>query len=156
MVAMNKCTISDARLGFGIKPSGSPRFPLRVPLRNDIGPPLRTPTNPDFMISYGKDKGGRIMVAKTNKLIVRVVCTVKDAPEDEFPLTFELILQNGSIAKGRAYFGFQGTLNGELRPFVLRPEGQLDYGSDYEDDQDRFITTCPERDLQHPCGARSS
>ena len=79
------------------------------------------------------------MDTKTNKVIVRLVCTVKGAPEDEFPLTFEVLLEKGSIAKGRAYFGFQGTLTGELRPFVLRPDGRLDYGSEYEDDNDRFI-----------------
>src|SRR5262245_51121226 len=80
------------------------------------------------------------MVTDTNKIIVRLVCIVKGPPEDEFlPLTFEVILQKGSIAKGKAYFGFQGTLNDELRPFVLRPDGQLDFGSKYEDDRDRFV-----------------
>lgn len=80
------------------------------------------------------------MAAGKNKVIVRLVCGVKIAPEDEAPLTFEVMLENGSIAKGRVYFGFQGSLSGELSPFVLRPEGQLDYGSGYEDDQDRYVT----------------
>jgi hypothetical protein len=79
------------------------------------------------------------MVAETDKVIVRLVCVVKGAPEDEFPITFEVMLQKGGIAKGKAYFGFQGTLSDELHPFVLRPDGRLDYGSNYEDDQDRFI-----------------
>src|SRR6516164_8832535 len=80
------------------------------------------------------------MIEKTNKVIVRLVCTVKGAPDDEFPLTFEVTLQKGSIAKDKIHFGFQGKLANELHPFILRPDGRLDYGSDFDDDKDRFIT----------------
>jgi hypothetical protein len=47
------------------------------------------------------------MVAKTNKLIVRVVCTVKGASEDEFPLTFELIYKTEVLQKGGPTSGFR-------------------------------------------------
>ena len=49
---------------------------------------------------------GAVMIAETNKVIVRLVCSVKGAPR-ELPLTFEVIPQKYSIEKGRAYFGFQ-------------------------------------------------
>jgi hypothetical protein len=38
------------------------------------------------------------------------------------------------------YFGFQGKLSGEFHPFVLLPDGRIDFGSGY-DDQERYYTT---------------
>ena len=72
--------------------------------------------------------------------VVRLVCTVKGEPEEKFPLTFEVTLDKDLIARGRAYFGFQGLLSGELYPFVLYPDGRLDFGSGYDDD-DRYTSS---------------
>ena len=75
-----------------------------------------------------------------DRRIVRLVARLTEDPEDGFPLTFEVVLSGSNIQDGRAYLGFQGTLSGELSPFVLLPDGRLDFGVAYEIDADRYTT----------------
>ena len=74
---------------------------------------------------------------RAGRRVVRVVCRLKEEVSDEHPLTFEVVLSGTKIVSGMAFLGFQGTLNGELNPFVLLPDGRLDFGVSIEAD-DRF------------------
>lgn len=75
--------------------------------------------------------------------VVRVVAVVTGNRNDELGLTFEVILgKDGAIAKNKGvFFGFQGTLSGQLHPFILRTDGRIDFGSEWEDPEQRYVTT---------------
>jgi hypothetical protein len=71
-------------------------------------------------------------VGKTNK------------PDEEFNnITFELAINKKEIAPNMIFFGFLGSLKQDdaLYPFVLLGDGQLDFGSSFEDDTDRYGQT---------------
>lgn len=69
---------------------------------------------------------------------VRVVGGARLSGHD--PLTIDVVLQNRMIVAGKPYFGFRGTLSGDLLPFILFSDGSIDYGSGYEE-RDRHGST---------------
>ena len=59
---------------------------------------------------------------------------------EEYPILIEAMVEDGgTIKKNHVYLGFHGPLR-ECHPFILLPDGRLDYGADLEDD-DRFAAT---------------
>lgn len=76
---------------------------------------------------------------------VRIVARpVVDNPL-EFPIYIDVVLDaNGRALGGRPYFGFQGEIeftSGVSMPFILHPNGRLDFGERYAEPSDRFFQT---------------
>jgi hypothetical protein len=65
---------------------------------------------------------------------------------EEYPILIEALIEDGgAIKRNVVYLGFHGPL-GECYPFVLLPEGRLDYGGEGDADQyadTNFLTVRP-------------
>lgn len=55
------------------------------------------------------------------------------------PITFEVVLQDERI-KRQIHLGFRAS-EGNIYPFVLQANGTVDFGSDYQDSEIRYIRT---------------
>jgi hypothetical protein len=77
------------------------------------------------------------------KKFARVVGKTKKPDEEFNNITFELAIDKKEIAPNMIFFGFLGSLKQDdaLYPFVLLGEGQLDFGSSFEDASDRYGRT---------------
>ena len=68
---------------------------------------------------------------------------------EDTTITFDLVLAGDRIVERAAFFGFTGQMPSSFYPFVLLADGRIDFGSDYPDDEVRFIRTdiraCPVR-----------
>jgi hypothetical protein len=71
---------------------------------------------------------------------VRVTC--KPTQADDLPdSVIDIVLnEDGTISKN-AYFGFTGRLNAEFYPFILLPNGTIDFGHEVEDLSERQLKT---------------
>jgi hypothetical protein len=71
--------------------------------------------------------------------IIRIVAR-PTKPDDELNITLEVAVEENKIRDGMVFFGFLGSLKDEenLYPFVLLIDGQLDFGSCFEDAADRY------------------
>ena len=56
-------------------------------------------------------------------------------------MTFDLVLAGDRIVERTAFFGFTGQMPASFYPFVLLADGRIDFGSDYPDEDVRFIRT---------------
>jgi hypothetical protein len=85
----------------------------------------------------GLDDNGRVFAME--RQVARLVC--EPTSDDQLPVTIEVALKDESIEAGKPFLGWAGDLNDEFWPFVLHPDGKLDYGSEVEEDAERFIQT---------------
>jgi hypothetical protein len=62
---------------------------------------------------------------------------------DEFPLYMDVVLDDANRLSGNyPIFGFQGEIgqkSGASMPFILHPDGRLDFGEKYNHAADRFF-----------------
>jgi hypothetical protein len=75
--------------------------------------------------------------------IARVVLTESRGAEELISFTFDLVLnQEGHVINKAPTAGWLGSFasGSSLEPFILLPNGKLDFGSEYEI-EDRFGTT---------------
>ncbi len=56
-------------------------------------------------------------------------------------MTFDLVLSGDRVVERTAFFGFTGQMASSFYPFVLLADGRIDFGSDYADEEVRFIRT---------------
>lgn len=79
-------------------------------------------------------------MGKTNmkRQHVRLVCEPTSANSEWPRATFDVTLRDGKVENG-IHFGWSGNLNDEMYPFILRPDGRIDFGSDYPD-SDRYVS----------------
>lgn len=60
---------------------------------------------------------------------------------EDTTITFDLALSGDRVVERAAFFGFTGQMPSSFYPFALLPDGRIDYGCDYADDDVRFIRT---------------
>jgi hypothetical protein len=60
---------------------------------------------------------------------------------EDTTITFDLVLAEDKIVERAVLFGFTGQVPSSFYPFVLLADGRIDFGSDYADDEIRFIQT---------------
>lgn len=63
-------------------------------------------------------------------------------------LVLEVLLQEGRLVGRVPFFGIRGKFQGEFFPFVLQPNGEMDFGSDFEDRDRFFLTNIWDRDVR--------
>jgi hypothetical protein len=64
--------------------------------------------------------------------------------KDEYPLSFDLLLDDKGKATGDFYmYGLSGRPedDGQCYPFALVADGSMDYGASYENEEDRWWKT---------------
>lgn len=64
--------------------------------------------------------------------------------KDEYPLSFDLLLDDKGKATGDFYmYGLSGRPedDGQCYPFALVADGSIDYGASYENEEDRWWKT---------------
>ncbi len=61
--------------------------------------------------------------------------------DENTSFTFDLILVDERIASKNTLFGFKGSLPSSFSPFVLFPDGRIDFGSDWSVADGRYIQT---------------
>ena len=64
--------------------------------------------------------------------------------KDEYPLSFDLLLDGASKASGDFYtYGLSGRPedDGQCYPFALVADGSMDFGAAYENEEDRWWQT---------------
>ena len=75
---------------------------------------------------------------------VRVYTESIQKDEDEYPLAFDLLLDDQGKATGDFYMlGLSGKPDedGQCHPFALIPDGSIDYGASYEKEDERWWKT---------------
>ncbi len=60
---------------------------------------------------------------------------------EDTTITFELALSGDRVVARAVFFGFTGQMSTSFFPFVLLADGRIDFGSDYADEEVRFIHT---------------
>lgn len=82
--------------------------------------------------------------------ISRVVGKPKKNKEHNLSITIELALDNNILTKRNIAFGFVGALreDSELYPFVLYPNGKIDFGSDTVEDYRYGRTNLNDREIE--------
>lgn len=60
---------------------------------------------------------------------------------EDTTITFDLALTEDRIVERTVFFGFTGQMPTSFYPFVLLADGRIDFGSDYADEEVRFIRT---------------
>lgn len=60
---------------------------------------------------------------------------------EDTTITFDLALSGDRVVEKAVFFGFTGQMPASFFPFVLLADGRIDFGSDYADDEVRFIQT---------------
>ena len=70
--------------------------------------------------------------------------SIKSEEADDYPLTFDLLLDDKGQAAGDVYMlGLSGKpeQDGECFPFALIPDGSIDFGATYEKKEERWWKT---------------
>lgn len=57
-----------------------------------------------------------------------------------YPITIQGLLDGGKLKSGMAYFGFHGNIK-DSYPFILLPDGRIDYGCEFDPVLYRFSQT---------------
>ena len=60
---------------------------------------------------------------------------------EDTTITFDLALSGDRVVERTAFFGYTGQMPSSFYPFALLADGRIDYGSDYADEDVRFILT---------------
>ncbi len=60
---------------------------------------------------------------------------------EDTTITFDLTLVGDCVVERAVFFGFTGQMPSSFYPFVLLADGRIDFGSDYADEDVRFIQT---------------
>ena len=60
---------------------------------------------------------------------------------EDTTIAFDLVLSGDRVVERTAFFGFTGQMPTSFYPFALLPDGRIDFGSDYADEEVRFIRT---------------
>ena len=71
---------------------------------------------------------------------VKAVYEWKDDGE-RWTFTFDLLLDGDDMVPSRPYLGHSGSPKGLFYPFLMKADGTIDFGSDYEGTPDRLMKT---------------
>ena len=64
---------------------------------------------------------------------------------EDTTITFDLVTAGDRPVERTVFFGFTGQMPSSFYPFALLADGRIDFGSDYGDDEVRYIQT----DIRH-------
>lgn len=81
------------------------------------------------------------------KKFARIRCVYTEDNEDT-PLVFDVMLENGRIVPGVTWMGTENGFNGEACPFLLMQDGRLNYGALFTDEgAAEYSTNLRDRDV---------
>lgn len=67
---------------------------------------------------------------------------------EDTTVTFDLSLCGDRVVERTLFFGYTGQVGIAFYPFVLLPDGRIDYGTDYADDVRHISTDIRERPVR--------